>query len=506
MRDEIELKLTIPRRQAKWLRERLPLRNVKAMGPDSRRLVSVYFDTPDLDLRRRGVGLRVRHVDGQRLQTIKCDGDSPFGRFECEEQIARDRPDLTCVAEAGLRALFADIGAPRRLKPLFATKIDRTAWQLEPDGAAIECALDRGTIRAGGRRLPVREVELELKAGEPAALFDTATALRRNIPLRITWETKGQRGYALAAGFVPEPRSWKAPRLCKKMAVRDALGAIVDSCVNQIAANEASVRHQDNAEGVHKMRVGVRRVRSALSTFRRALPGAGRLMFEDDLRWLQNVLGHAREWDVLRESGLDPLTRETQGDGDIGRLKDATGMQRAAAYKRLHAALDSPRYTTLFLTMMRWRHELPSERGGRLEARIRAYARRELRRRTRNVGKLGRRLGKLSAEELHRLRIRVKKLRYAAEFFRDLFPAKRVDRHLTRLTALQDVLGDLNDARTAPRLVDNLRRKRVSTRADPRFARGGGLVEGWMVARAAADRALIKRRWATYEKGEAPWL
>jgi triphosphatase len=507
MPEEIELKLSIPRNRTKRLGKRLPLRNFKVSGPSSRRLVSVYFDTPDLDLRRRGVGLRVRHVDGRRIQTIKCAGDSPIGRFECEEQIESDRPDLTCVAEAGLQALFADIGAPRRLKSLFATEIDRTAWQLNPDGAAIECALDRGTIRAGGRRLPVREVELELKAGEPAALFDTANALHQKMPLRIEWETKGQRGYALAAGFVPEPRSWEAPRLSKKMDVRDALGAIVDGCIGQIVANERSVRRQDNAEGVHKMRVGVRRLRSALSTFRRALPGDGRMPFEGDLRWLQDVLGHAREWDVLHESGLDPLTRETKGNGDIRTLKHATTSQRAAAYKTLHAALDSPRYTALFLATMRWRHELSAERGGALEASIRIYARRELRRRSKGVRKLGRRLGELSGAELHRLRIRVKKLRYAMEFFHDLFAARRVDKHLARLTRLQDVLGDLNDARVAPRLVDGLRAKRASASADPRLARGEGLVKGWMAARAAADRGLIQRRWAKYEKARAAcWL
>jgi triphosphatase len=468
-------------------------------------LVSVYFDTPGLDLRRRGIGLRVRHIGGQRLQTIKCAGDSPLGRFECEEEIDGDRPDLTCVAKAGLRALFAEIDAPRRLRSLFTTEIDRTAWQLERDGTAIEYALDRGTIRAGARSLPVHEIELELREGKPAILFKTASALHRKIPFRLEWETKGQRGYVLSAGFVAKPRSWDPPRLSKKMPVHGALGAIIDSCVGQIIANEAIVRRQENAEGVHRMRVGVRRLRSALSTFRRALPGDGRLAFERDLRWLQDTLGHAREWDVFRESGLDPLGRQIKANGDIGKLKEATKLQRASAYKRLRTALASSRYTALLLAVLLWRHELAAGQGGALKAQVRTYARGELRRRGKNIRKLGRRLEELSGKDLHQLRIRVKKLRYAVEFFHNLFPAKRVDKQLPRLTALQDVLGDLNDARTGSGLVDDLRHKLPAASTDTRFARGEGLVKGWMAARGAANWEMIKRRWDKYEKASIPW-
>jgi triphosphatase len=504
MAEEIELKLSIPAGRARRLGERPPLRQTKATGPTRHRLVSVYFDTPDLDLRRRGVGLRVRHMDGRRLQTIKCDGGSPFGRFECEEEIGRDRPDLTCVAEAGLQALFAEIGAPRRLQPLFTTEIDRTAWRLEPNGVAIEYALDRGRIRAGRRTLPVHEVELELKQGVPVALFEAASMLHRKVPLRIEWETKGQRGYALSAGFVPKPRSWEPPELAKKMTVREALAAIVDSCIGQISANEASVRCED-VEGVHKMRVGVRRLRSALSTFRRALPGDGRLAFERDLRWLQDTLGQAREWDVFRASGLSPVAEEAEASGDLDSVKQATEAARAAAYKKLDARLASARYTALLLAIMRWRHELPSDRGGTLEVPIRKYARRELARRSRTVRKLGRRLGELNDDELHQLRIRAKKLRYAIEFFGSLFPAKRVDKYLVRLTGLQDALGELNDARAAPRLVEDLRPQRAARGADPRFALGEGLVKGWMAAHVAMERDLIKRRWAKVEKASPRW-
>jgi triphosphatase len=507
MGEEIELKLSLGERAMRTLRRRLPLPRVRAEDGGVRRLVSVYFDTPALDLRRHGIGLRVRYADGRRLQTLKCDGGSPIGRFECDQEIEGERPDLTCVSEAGLQDLFADINAPQSLRPLFATEIERTARLLQNDGATIECALDSGEIRAGPKSAPVREAELELKCGRSATLFGTAAALHRRVPLRIEWQTKGQRGYALAAGFVPEPQRWTPPRLTRKMPVAEALGAVVDSCMGQIAAHEPRLRQADDAEAVHKMRVGVRRLRSALSTFRRTLPGDGRLPFESDLRWLQDTLGAARDWDVFAETGLAPLAREG-GNGDLRRVRAAATAARAKAYEALRKVLGSRRYTGLLLTLMRWRHELGVTRRGRagdLREAIAGYAVRELRRRAKQVHKLGGRLEELDARELHRLRIRIKKLRYAIEFFRSLFPAKRVDKQLKRLNGLQDVLGDLNDARTAPRLLQELESLRLLSPRHPLVARGEGLVDGWMAARAAADRRRIEGRWDRYEKSARRW-
>ena len=167
--EEVELKFAVPPGQVAALRKRSPLPRTNQRHKTGRRrrqrLLSVYFDTPDLELRQRGIGLRVRHVDGRRLQTVKCDSPaSPAGRLECEHEIAGDRPDPTCIEESGLRDYFSDIGAPARLYPVFSTNIDRTAWQFRHRGAAIECALDVGEIRSGDMAIPIHELELELKS------------------------------------------------------------------------------------------------------------------------------------------------------------------------------------------------------------------------------------------------------------------------------------------------------------------------------------------------------
>ena len=118
---------------------------------------------------------------------------------------------------------------------------------------------------------------------------------------------------------------------------------------------------------------------------------------------------------------------------------------------------------------------------------------------SRKIRRLGGRLDRLRGADLHKLRIHIKKLRYAAEAFSSLLPRKRTHKPLRRLNKLQDVLGDLNDARAAPELVDVLPTDR-SARGRGVPPRAEGLVKGWMAARAAADRALIAPRWAKYDK------
>ena len=126
----------------------------------------------------------------------------------------------------------------------------------------------------------------------------------------------------------------------------------------------------------------------------------------------------------------------------------------------------------------------------------------ELGRRAREARKLGRDIGTLGDDRLHHLRVKTKKLRYAAEFFRDLFPGKRADRYRKDLRKLQDVLGALNDARAAAALLAQLRAgdgKRVGSMA------GGQLLKGWTSAQVALRRPEVARRWKKYEKESVRW-
>jgi CHAD domain-containing protein len=237
--------------------------------------------------------------------------------------------------------------------------------------------------------------------------------------------------------------------------------------------------------------------------FRRAIDGR-RLPFEENLRWLQDKLGAVRDWDVFRAGAVQPIEGES---GDVALVDEAGGMARDYAHLELRIALESERAAALWKAMMRWLRNLARgrEQGAKLDQPIAKYARRELRRRDRKLRKRGRRIAELDEEQLHKQRIGAKKLRYAAEFFGDLFPEKRLQRVLKRMKGLQDLLGGLNDARTARTLLDRLEPQRALGQPAIAFAHGDGLIEGAVLMRAKTERAQVEQAWKKYEKAEKPW-
>lgn len=203
MSHEIELKLALGPEGPAALR-RHPL--LAGQAPRAQRLGNTYYDTPEGDLEAARMALRLRRIDGRTLQTVKTRGEGGGGlsrRGEWEWEIPGDTLDLAGLAALPPAALGATVLS--RLAPRFTTDFHREAWVLERDGARIEVALDEGEILADGRRVAIRELELELKAGESDALWSLAEALAESVPLRPADTSKAARGGALLRG------TWKLP-------------------------------------------------------------------------------------------------------------------------------------------------------------------------------------------------------------------------------------------------------------------------------------------------------
>ena len=272
---EIELKLEVPRAAIgkaptlAWLR-------AMAAGPVKReRLISVYFDTRKLKLRERGVALRVRHIGKKRLQTIKAvqkGGRGALGRDEWEEEIAGSAPDLTRAKGTALAPLVTR-KLRRKLRPVFETVVERVMLPVHSGGSDVEVAVDRGYIKAGREREPISEVELELKSGERADLMQIAEHIARSLPVTYGARPKQDRGYALIAGEADGAVGAAGIALDRRSSTGEAFRVIALACLDHALANERAVRAGD-AEGVHQMRVGLRRLRAALSLFKPMIDGA----------------------------------------------------------------------------------------------------------------------------------------------------------------------------------------------------------------------------------------
>jgi inorganic triphosphatase YgiF len=450
MGTEIELKLSASPRA---LQEavRLPWPRTLASGPVSRRrIVSVYFDTPKCKLHRHGLSLRIRRIGRKRLQTIKS-ASSAMARGEWEEAISAEQPDLKRAKGTALAPL-ATRKLKRSLQPVFETDVRRTVMPLRFRGSEVELALDRGNIKTGTRRAQVSEIELELKRGCRADLARLAERVARAIPVAYGARTKSERGYALRAGAEHAAVGAAPITLDPAATTAEAFTAIGASCLDHLAANEEAVRHGDSA-GVHQMRVGLRRLRAAISLFRDMLQDADTARIKSELKWLTGRLGPARDLDVLVTESVAPLRRESPDQPEVKLLEAELKQKRGRGFDSAKDAVESERYrklvlaTALWLIDGQWLTDKDALAAARRERPAAEFARDVLQRRTRKIVKKSRRLDRRDAEARHRLRIAVKKLRYAGEFFTRLFeaPSKARKRFARALKALQSALGRLND-------------------------------------------------------------
>lgn len=447
---EFEIKLELPSARPLRLAD-LPALCQTSRTVRSETLVSVYFDTDRLKLGRHKVTLRVRRIGRQHVQTIKT-GDGLFERGEWETAIASDHPDFKAARCTPIKRLLTK-RACEQLHAVFETRVRRRTYLLRTKAADVALAIDRGEIDTGKAKLPLHEMELELKRGDKAELFTLARTLARITSADLAVKSKSERGYAMIEGVTDDAVKAESPRLQKSATTAEAFRLIAGSCLKQVAANKAAVV-AGKADGIHQMRVGLRRLRAALSLFAEILPAEGSRHLKDELKWLTDELGPARELEVMLGSVVAPLAKRGAKIAGIASLSRDLRQERRRARTRAAEAVNSQRYRDLMFDVAGWievgawqeNDALLRERAAEP---IAICARLELERRWKKLRKRGRALATLDPRQRHKLRIQAKKLRYAAEFFASVFDGRAGGRRcrtfVRALHGLQDCLGELND-------------------------------------------------------------
>ncbi len=299
---EIELKLAVQREHVDQLL-RHPLLQRSLAPARSERLSSVYFDTPDLRLARDDVTLRVRRRGRRHIQTVKLGPawqTGLFDRIEWEEPVPSALPDPARIGDRKLRQQIVRARSKRGLTPIFGTEFKRTHWLLRGRrGGKVAVGLDVGEITTREDSQPICELELELKAGKPGELFELAAALSRDVPLRLEFESKAARGFALYQGAGSRPVRAGEILLDDVDTVEAMAQRTFASCFEQLAANWVPAIDGRDPEGVHQLRIAIRRFRSALGLFKRLLRPEPHARLRDELAWLAQELAPARAWDVF---------------------------------------------------------------------------------------------------------------------------------------------------------------------------------------------------------------
>lgn len=497
---ETELKLKVPAADRERLQSHPMLQARSREAPVEHHLIDTYYDTPQRDLWKHGLMLRVRKDNEKWIQAVKTSAPASAalherGEWECELPDGALNPDLLVrqIKQAHIAKLLVSKEVTQNLQPVFQNTTHRTAWNIAlPTGEQLECALDAGDIACGKQHTAISELELELKDGNPARLFDLALELHHEIPLQLSNDSKAALGYAMLD--TDAIRIYKAApvHLSRKMTLEDAFQAISLNCLQQIETNVPGVLKQ-NVESLHQMRVGLRRLRALLNMFEELAPLPPAL--GDDVNWLAGELGTTRDWDVLADSTLKHIP-----DFDADALRQAAKMKSTEAHKLLVKALRSPQFTRVMLELngwlygRQWRVKGALPRKSPLADRVIKASSPLLRKAEKRLAKRIDGLDIADAQARHRTRIAAKKARYAAEFFQELLPQKHARPYVKHLSKLQDRLGLLNDMAVAENLLDKFNGGNAQVSRQAAYARG------YLAAASSADAAALAKPLAAVAK------
>lgn len=286
------------------------------------------------------------------------------------------------------------------------------------------------------------------------------------------------------------------------MSATEAFVAVARACIDHIAGAVEAAQRSDDPEAIHQLRVGARRLRAAFSVFSAALPRRRPAVLRQ-LHMLQQQLGAARELDVLLDETIASLPDDLRGRRGMQELIKSAEARRTARHRHARATLASKRCTNLWAQLppaidrYAWHRAQGSAAG---EEPVTGFAAKVMRSRHRKARRLGDKIRDRDPEELHALRISIKKLRYAVEFFQDLWPRRRTQRYLLALKDLQQLLGNVHDTTVAASLVTQITRQRGID-----AERAAMLVERWAHRCLKRDSEKLPDLWRRFTKQGRPW-
>lgn len=513
--EEIELKLVLPGPETGPAVIDLLRRTGYAVEPAGRVVNDdLYLDTFEWTLRRKGLSLRYRAVDGKPRFCLKSTGGiegAVARRTEREVSVKRPVRDPATGVPKPLRKTVEKATRPRRLLEQVRVVTDRERYDVT-DGAGnrFELAFDRSTFSLRGlnpRRRSVRahELEVELVAGEPAALDRVRELLDSAFGFAPSGASKLEA--AISRLRVSVPSKTPPERL------RVAAGDRFDVAVRKILTHQAAryrmylpgVRDDIDTEFVHQARVATRRMRSALRLFSGALPEKTAGAFAGELKWLGSVFGEMRDLDVFLlnlEGYRKQLGRFPKKQRRI--LRDWIEKHRRAPLERLVEAIDSRR-ATRFLERLdrtlarpvprRPRAPLARQTVGEAAPGIILSHYDAVAARGRAVAE------KPSPKRYHRLRIEAKKLRYACEFVSPAYD-DRLDEFIALVVEVQDCLGELQDTVFTRKFVSRILEDWKGKVVDPELVFILGEIVQLQVAVAAERRAAFPAIWERFAAPE----
>lgn len=463
---ELELKFAVPSYQQSILRK-----NIDTKTAQQQRLSAYYFDTPNQDLAKKGIALRIRFEDSQWVQTLKTAGDGVAKRVELNTVLSLTGmpdtldvsslvPDISLITEPTVVAQLTNImpldQLAQALTVQYFTDVQRTSRQIKKNNSRIEIAYDIGKVGVGIlnsqksaknhglTQSDIHEIEFELLEGDPSDLIEVAKTWCKKYKLYLSTVTKAQRGSLLLANkqfAQPVKADLAVLQLHKGISQFAFLQAVVNNCLVQILPNASAIA-EGSPDGnlVHQLRVGIRRLRTALKHFKFAQDYI-------DANWLMvlkqtfSLLGEYRDKEILQIK-TQPLLES------VG----APHVEWSTAIDIMPIdAVRANDFQILLLELIGFTHlPVPAD-----NPKAKAPVAKKLEKLFTAIAAASDKFASLDTDSQHSVRKDLKSLRYVSEFAAPLFAsqtngkkgkkATKLNAFLQYLEPAQDVLGEYND-------------------------------------------------------------
>ena len=450
---EIELKFLVPEYKVDSL-----MRQAKIKSSNTTQLAAHYYDTVDNTLAQAGMALRIRKEGDTWVQTLKSNGDGMASRGEqndilddsqVTEALEADSlyPDLSVYEKLGVEQMVLNSSQEEvsdKLNCLYITDVERTTRMIKGSNGVIEMAYDEGTVIHGENAeisQPILEVEFELLEGEVSFLFEVAKTWCKRYNLCLSTVTKAERGGLLLAGkqhAEATKANLKQLDFDKKVSQPEFIRAVIHNCMIQILPNASAIAAgSTDGDHVHQLRVGIRRLRTALKFFD-GFSSQLNPEWTPILKQTFSLLGDYRDHELL-EVKTQPML-ETKGGPHV----DWSEERDAIKIKPIDA-IRAPDFQITLLELMEYtmssaKKDKPKQKGSAKQETAKIM---ELL--YKKISKASDQFASLDIEAQHDVRKRLKSLRYISEFVSPIYKNKKTKAFLKYLEPAQEVLGDYND-------------------------------------------------------------
>jgi CHAD domain-containing protein len=455
---------------------------LKRGKPRRRLLRATWHDSPDHALACQGLAL-VEQRPQWRLERLLPDGLWwPPGA-----------PAPVLATGRNVAALGQPL--PETLAPIAALEGRTVTQGLATKHGQVSLTLLTGTIRGFAAEQRVCRLSLD---GSRDAIQPLAMALANEIRLSVPCASLAGLAAAVASSAELPPRHEGAPELPPGLSVAAAFGHVVGHLADVILyLAPKAAQGSEGPEPVHQMRVAVRRLRSAIKVFGRAIDAPEVVSATTGLKTLAATLAPTRDWDVFMTEAAPEIAGAVPSEPRLRRLFASAERRRQGCHDELRRFLDGAEFRRLGIELA-CLVASPTGNPGQAgpDPTLETFAGEVLRKRLKRLFAIDKEIVELEPAALHAIRLRAKRLRYAAEIFAPLFPAKPTHRFVRRLSRLQDRLGTLNDGAVAAHLLGEFA---------SRHAFATGLVVGFLGARNRSARAEIDKAWRKFRRAEPFW-